>query len=152
MLTLRSATRNDIDALMAMVADYHAFEHVATDREKLSLCLSRLMDCANDFGRVYLIQLDETIIGYLIACFGFSLEFYGRDAFLDEMFIVESQRGKHYGRQALALLRAKLSGLGIQALHLEVAKTNQRAQSLYQSMGFNKRDKYFLMTNVIAKV
>ena len=38
------------------------------------------------------------------------------------------------------------AALGISAVHLEVAKDNQRAANLYASAGFEARDKYQLMT------
>lgn len=41
-------------------------------------------------------------IGYLVLALGYSLEFGGRDAFIDEFFIMEEYRGKGIGKAVLA--------------------------------------------------
>ena len=43
-------------------------------------------------------------------------------------------------------IRRKARDLGINALHLEVARDNEFAQRLYRRAGFVARDKYVLMS------
>jgi len=53
-------------------------------------------------GRILLVQSYNTgIVGYAVLAFGFSLEFDGRDAFLDELFIAEPCRGQGIGSAVL---------------------------------------------------
>lgn len=92
------------------------------------------------------------MIGYVAISFGFSIEFGGRDAFIDEIFVSSEYRGSGYGREALALMKAEVARHDIKALHLEVTRTNKRAQQLYRSLGFSEREKYFLMSTEIFGV
>jgi ribosomal protein S18 acetylase RimI-like enzyme len=97
-------------------------------------------------GKVWLIQPADVAVGYVAVCFGYSIEFQGRDAFVDEFFLIESARGQGIGRQALTFVRAAVADMGIVALHLEVARSNTRARRFYETLGFTARDRYHLMS------
>ncbi len=77
------------------------------------------------FGNIWLLKLAEEAVGYMVLTFGFSLEFGGRDALLDELFIAEHHRGSGLGKQALLFAFDHCKKAGIRALHLEVL-TGQR--------------------------
>ena len=141
-VTLKLATEHDAPLLEQLVREYHAFEGIALPTE----AAIRPLLGQGGLGRVWLACADSQPIGYVAICFGYSIEFSGRDAFVDELFIVEAERGKGIGRQVLALLKAEAALLGVKALHLEVARTNRRAQHLYQSAGFVSRESSFLMS------
>lgn len=96
-------------------------------------------------GRVWLIRFGQEDVGYVVLTIGYSLEFLGRDAFVDELYVLPRYRGKGLGKQAMALLDDECRALGVHALHLEVASSNKAAQGLYRRFGFEKRG-YFLMT------
>jgi ribosomal protein S18 acetylase RimI-like enzyme len=49
----------------------------------------------------------------------------------------------------LARVEAEAATLGIRALHLEVARSNVRAQKLYGAAGFRARERFFLMSRRI---
>ena len=82
-------------------------------------------------------------------CFGYTIEFVGRDAFIDEFFIQEEARGLGIGRQVLAFAKQEAAKLGIVALHLEVARTNEKAKRLYAKAGFDAREQFHLMSCAI---
>jgi ribosomal protein S18 acetylase RimI-like enzyme len=67
--------------------------------------------------------------------FGFDLEFGGRDAYLDELWIDAHARGCGAGGAALDALAAPLRALGVRALHLQVRPENP-AMRLYARSGF----------------
>ena len=99
-------------------------------------------------GRVWLIRSGDVDVGYAVLTLGYSLEFLGRDAFVDELYVLPEHRGQGLGKQAMALLEDECRALGVHALHLEVARGNKAAQGLYRRFGFEKRA-YFLMTRRI---
>jgi GNAT superfamily N-acetyltransferase len=76
--------------------------------------------------------------------FGFSLEFRGRNAFVDELFVREEHRGRGLGAAALAVAEEFCRGLGIAALRLEVERENPRAQELYEREGFRVHPRHIL--------
>jgi ribosomal protein S18 acetylase RimI-like enzyme len=79
-------------------------------------------------------------------CRGFSIEFNGFDAFIDEFFLLAEFRGRGIGRFVLEEIKSRARSLDINALHLEVARNNERARRLYRALGFEARDKYLLMS------
>jgi len=90
-----------------------------------------------------------TGVGYIALCFGYSIEFAGRDAFLDEFFVTEPHRGRGIGRRVLGLVIEEAGRLGVRCLHLEVARANHWAQRLYSSAGFESRDRFHLMSRTL---
>ncbi len=55
--------------------------------------------------------LDGTAAGYAALTFGFSLEVGGRDAFIDELFLIEAARGKgRYTRDGFSQSRSPKIG------------------------------------------
>ena len=103
------------------------------------------------FGRIWLIKCDGETAGYLVLTFGFSLEYRGRDALLDELFVREQYRGVGVGKQAISFVARFCLSENIQAVHLEVERSNKRAQSLYSQNGFVDHERYFLTRWIEAK-
>jgi ribosomal protein S18 acetylase RimI-like enzyme len=79
---------------------------------------------------------------------GYSFEFGGYDAFIDEVYIRESQRGRGIGKLALQMAEDECRALEVRALHLEVERENTNAQALYRKVGFVDHNRY-LMTKRI---
>lgn len=96
------------------------------------------------FGRVWLIRVADQPAGYVVLTIGYSLEYQGHDAFIDELFLAEPYRGQGIGRQAIALVEQTCRELGVNALHLEVERPNTRAQALYRRAGFEDHDRYLM--------
>jgi ribosomal protein S18 acetylase RimI-like enzyme len=97
-------------------------------------------------GCVYLIGPARAPLGYIILIFGWSVEFGGMDAYVDEIYIRPAIRGRGIASQVLLDLPKALSEAGLTALHLEVDRTNEAAQKLYLRTGFKPRDRYVLMS------
>lgn len=102
------------------------------------------------FGEIWLIRKLDGLIGYIAVCYSYSIEFGGRDAFIDEFYIEVAERGRGIGSKVLADVSALLRERDIVALHLEVDGTNERAKSTYERMGFSSRDKYHVMSLVLG--
>jgi ribosomal protein S18 acetylase RimI-like enzyme len=68
---------------------------------------------------------------------GFSLEFGGPSAFLDELYVRPSSRGGGVGTIALRLLLDACGRLGARSLALEVDLENAGAEALYRREGFS---------------
>lgn len=144
-LRLLVADRAQLERLLPLVRAYHAFELIErTDEERLAALAPLLGE--NPFGSIWLLEEAGVTVGYIALCFGYSIELGGRDAFVDEFFLVEPARNRGLGRQALEAVRQSAAQLGIVALHLEVARTNGRARRFYERLGFAARDRYHLMT------
>ncbi len=144
-ISLIPAEKVDLSRVLQYVRAYHEFEGVRMSDEQRTAAVNELVG-SSELGRIFLIEVDGTTIGYIAVCFGFSIEFAGRDAFIDEMFIVPEYRGRGYGREVLERVKEELQSNNVKALHLEVARDNHKAQGLYRGVGFEDREKYFLMS------
>ncbi|WP_432449703.1 GNAT family N-acetyltransferase [Aliiroseovarius marinus] len=148
MSSLRLATMDDLDRLMKLVAAFHAEEGIAQDDETRRGALEPLLQ-GSPHGAIWMIGPSMAPVGYIAVSFGWSIEFGGLDAFLDEFFVRERVRGRGMGSEALATLLRALSGQGIAAMHLEVDTGNTRSRHLYERMGFKTRDHYHLMSQLL---
>jgi ribosomal protein S18 acetylase RimI-like enzyme len=97
------------------------------------------------FGRVWILSEGTTIVGYIVLTIGFSFEFHGHDAFIDELYIEPDFRRRGFGTQAVAFLEKKAREMGVNAVHLEVDRGNDSAFQLYRRAGYHDHDR-FLMT------
>ncbi len=142
-LKMIPAEAADIETLVVFMRDFYEHEALQFDEPAARNALQIVM--ANAFlGRVFLLELDGKKVGYTVLTFGFSLEFHGRDAFVDELYICESHRGRGLGKQALEFLAQVCRDEGLAALHLEVERANTIAQELYRKQGFKDHDRYLL--------
>ena len=144
-ITFRLAELTDIPQLLAFTQAYYAFDGLDYVEEMATKALRQLI-CSEQLGCIWLILLDGTAVGYAALTFGFSLEVGGRDAFIDELFLIEAARGKGIGTRVMNFLKAEAQKSGLQALHLVVSRDNERAQQVYTTAGFQARQNFFLMT------
>jgi ribosomal protein S18 acetylase RimI-like enzyme len=81
----------------------------------------------------------------VILTLGYSFEFRGRDAFVDELYIEPEFRRRGLGRRAMEFLEERARALGVNAVHLEVDRGNDAAAELYRRAGYADQGR-FLMT------
>jgi GNAT superfamily N-acetyltransferase len=146
---LRQADKRDLDALQPLVAAYHEFEAIPSSAAARSAALRQLLGDTR-LGAIWLVYADARLAGYIALCRGFSIEFSGFDAFIDEFFLLPGFRGQGVGKRVLELVADAARGLDINALHLEVARDNAAARRLYAGAGFEPREKYLLMSLAIG--
>lgn len=142
-LKIIPAEATDIELLVVFMRDFYEHEALSFDESAARQALQQLIE-NHFFGRVFLFELADEKVGYAVLTFGFSLEFHGRDAFVDELYICESYRGRGLGKQALEFLADVCRTEGIAALHLEVERVNTIAQEVYRQQGFKDHDRYLL--------
>lgn len=144
--------------------DYYAFDGHAFDEQKARAALTTLLRDPS-LGRVWLILANthesekahngkrdykdnkteaEAPVGYIVLCFGYSLEWLGRDAFVDEFYLRPEYRGRSWGRKTMAFLEDAARSLNVTALHLEVMHQNAVALALYRKLGFEGHTSSFL--------
>jgi GNAT superfamily N-acetyltransferase len=122
---------------------YYAFDGHGFDQQKSHAALTILLRDPN-LGRVWLILEGETPVGYVAICFSYSLEWLGRDAFVDEFYLRPEYRGRGWGRTTMAFVEDAARSLNVRALHLEVVKQNTVALQVYRKLGYKDRESTFL--------
>jgi GNAT superfamily N-acetyltransferase len=146
---LRLAREADLDAVLAMLADFYAEEGYPVDRAEIVRVLARLIDDP-ELGRLWLILERGEVVGYVAICFGYSLEYHGRDAFVDDFYLCPAARGKGLGHRVLEVVEPACRDLGVRTLHLEVERDNPAAQALYRKRGFRDNDRLLLSKRLIG--
>ncbi len=147
-LSFKLADVADIDLLVEFMREFYEFDHLAFDEQVARSALQQILS-DDSLGRIWLIQLDGVSIGYVVLTLGFSLEFHGRDAFIDEIYIRAQYQKQGIGRRALEFVEGACLSLDVRALHLEVKRKNTNAQAAYRKWGFEDHDRY-LMTKWVS--
>lgn len=137
----------DVDRVLELRREFCASERLPWDE---AVTRRALLELSGDpaAGRVWLVEADAGPVGYAVLTRGFSLEFEGRDAFLDELYVRPAFRGRGLGRALVDAVEGGCRELGVRALHLEVDRDQTRVQELYRRAGFRDHDRY-LMTKWI---
>lgn len=135
----------DLDVLADLAGKYHAFDGIPSSREARVAALEPLL-ADDSLGAVFLSRDRDRATGYIAVCLGYSIEFGGRDAFVDELFVEPGFRGRGLGHALVEHAAAFLNGKGVAAMTLEVAHANFRGAAFYEQLGFVKRERYFLMS------
>ena len=125
----------DKSDLLQMMESFNALEQYNFDRETAEKNVDEFTS-QKSLGRCYLIKRQKENIGYLILTFGYSFEYHGKDAFIDELFLVEGQRNRGIGKMAMNFLEKEAAKLQVKAIHLEVEARNLHARQLYLKQGY----------------
>jgi GNAT superfamily N-acetyltransferase len=146
-LDYRPATEEDVDALLQLQAHFYSGEGYPFDRVRAGEAIVRLLR-EPERGRIWVAMQSNLAVGYLILTFGYSIEFGGIDALVDELYLEPGARGLGLGKRALALAEATCVQLGIRSIHLAVERRNTSAHEMYRKSGFKDHDRY-LMTKFL---
>lgn len=132
---IKSAEMRDVPALLELMREFYSGQEMKFSAAVAESCLSGLITDPK-LGRVFLLYADGTLAGYCVLTFCFSLEFQGRFALLDELYVREGFRQRGISREVIAQAEEVCRQSGIKAMRLEVWVGNTIAKSVYQSCGF----------------
>jgi ribosomal protein S18 acetylase RimI-like enzyme len=99
---------------------------------------------AADLGLAWIFLDGEIPVGYIVLTLGFSFEYHGRDAFIDELYIEPEYRRKGIGIRAMRFVEERARELGVNGLHLEVDQGNEPAAELYRRTGYEDNARFLL--------
>jgi GNAT superfamily N-acetyltransferase len=143
-ITIERATPSDLDDLFVLMRhmqnDDPWFEtfHPNVVEANLSELLQNPV-----FGVIYIARVEGAPVGYLVICFDYSLEYRGKGAWIDELFVAPTHRGQGIGTQLLDRAESASREHHGQCLHLEVNHGN-RAIELYRRRGFVDHQRYLM--------
>lgn len=142
-MTLRDATADDLDAIMAI--EERSFPTDAWSRETMAA------ELASPHGRYLVDEHDDAIIGYggVRALRG------SADADIQTIALLAEHRGQGRGRTLLRALLAAAAARGAREVFLEVRADNPAAEGLYLAEGFEeigRRPRYYQPDDVDAIV
>jgi len=147
--TFRIADMADLGDLFRLMRQLYEDNPGATLNEAEVLAPVTELLTSPSYGRIYVATVGEQVVGSMVICFGFSLEFRGRDAFIDEFVIDRDHRSQRIGSELLEFVVSDISRYQIRALHLEVNSNNRRAADFYRGLGFMSHQRH-LMTRWLS--
>lgn len=132
----RSARLEDLDDLLALQRAYYAEDGYPFDPAAAREAFAQLLaDPA--LGAAWIARArGGRALAYVVLTLGWSLEFGGRDGFVDELYVAPAARGRGLGRAGLAHAEAGARARGVRRLHLEVEDGKPGAHGLYRRSGF----------------
>lgn len=132
-----------IDRVLELMAQLYRHDGIPFDPARARRAIDELL--ANpQWGGIWWIAVDGEPAGYFVLTAGYSLEFGGRFALLDEFLIEDPWQGQGIGTVALAFMESWCRSRGMGALRLEVAHDNPRALALYRRAGFITHERHFM--------
>ena len=134
-ITARTATTHDVPRLLDWMVEFNRLEHIAWSRVTGETPLRKVIDDLA-LGCVGVLERDRAPIGYFVLTWGYDLEWDGRDAFLTELFLDASARGRGLGRACMERVEETARTHGVRALHLVVRHDNAAALRVYEERGF----------------
>lgn len=90
------------------------------------------LDYWNKNSDIYMINIDNQIIGFTRIRFGGT-----KSSWLEDLFIIKEYRGNGYGNQSMKMIDAMMKEKGILAMFVDVIPRNPAAIKLYLKNGFD---------------
>lgn len=145
--SVRPAAPSEIDLLLDMMWRYYEFDGLHFDRDIARAAASELIRTPA-MGSIWFVEQDGAVVGYAVLVMGYGLEYGGRAALVDELFVAEKYRGDGLGVATLAFLEQHCVSLGVKVMRIEVERKNKRALEIYRRYGFKEHDRYLMAKRV----
>ena len=147
MTTFKPLEISDISIITQMTQDFYAIDNYPMDVEVAKTLFQEFISNEH-LGKSWLIYSENEIVGYIILTFIFSFEYGGKIAFVDELFIKETARGKGFGKEAIQFIQQEVPKLSLKLLYLEVEPHNENAQKLYLAHDFELHNRKLMKYKV----
>lgn len=147
MTTFKPLEIADISIITQMMQNFYAIDNYPMDVEVAKTLFQEFISNEHH-GKSWIIYSKNEIVGYIILTFIFSFEYGGKIAFVDELFIKETARGKGFGKEAIQFIQSEVSKLSLKLLYLEVEPHNENAQKLYLAHDFELHNRKLMKYKV----
>lgn len=147
MISFKPLEIANIEVITQMMQNFYAIDNYPMDVEVAKNLFQEFITNEH-LGKSWLIYSENEIVGYIILTFIFSFEYGGKIAFVDELFIKETARGKGFGKEAIQFIQQEVPKLSLKLLYLEVEPHNENAQKLYLAHDFELHNRKLMKYKV----
>ncbi|MDY0276920.1 MAG: GNAT family N-acetyltransferase [Acholeplasma sp.] len=137
-------TKDDCEIFLELAKEFYVYPVVENEitEEEMSKTFSQII---NDSPYIdgYLIKDKKRVIGFFTLAFGFATEYGGPIILFEDLYIRPKFQGNGIGRKIFKFVEKEYKN-DVEAIKLEVGRTNYRAKSLYKRLGY-KESKYVSM-------
>jgi GNAT superfamily N-acetyltransferase len=134
----------DLDALAPLFDAYRMFYEQASDREGARAYLAERIGLSESV--ILLARRADQCVGFVQLYPGFSSIDMRRQWTLEDLFVVDNARRDGVARALMDAARRHAEQTGAVRLILATARTNYKAQALYESIGYALDNEYLVYT------
>ncbi|HTQ27132.1 MAG TPA: GNAT family N-acetyltransferase [Puia sp.] len=138
MTAVRKATISDLSQLSRLFDLYRVFYRKESDLDAAESFLRERMERKESI--VFVAEEDEQLLGFTQLYPQFSSTRMKRTWLLNDLYVLEAQRGRGISRQLIAAAMELARDTGAAGLLLETEKKNMIGNNLYPSAGFRLYD------------
>lgn len=121
--------------MLAAMQDFYQLEKLPWDAVRQEALLTTLINTPQA-GRLLIAEREQQLAAYAAIGFCFSLEFAGRFALLDELYVLPAFQGLGLGKQLMQATEQLAREQHCQAVRLEVSDDNPKARDIYLRSGY----------------
>jgi ribosomal protein S18 acetylase RimI-like enzyme len=140
---IRQAVPDDLEALLSLLTGFSEEAGTNFGREHLLAGLEPLLS-NQDLGLVFVAELDIVLVGYAVIGWGWGIESGGKEALIDEVFVLKNHRNQGIGAKMLSEVMTQLGRHNTKAVFLETEAQNPNSRKLYQHLGFETEDSVWM--------
>lgn len=153
-LSLIAPNPEHLAPFLALVDELFAYEALSPDPEQTHNAVRQLVDNP-DLGQAWFLALTEqdhtTLIGHIVLSYSFSLEFGGRMALIDQIYLKPEWRNQGIGTEILPMIEHQLKQAQAKAIALEVNIGNKAARRFYERHEFVPHRQFCMMTKRLTE-
>lgn len=146
-MEFREATLSQEDEVLHMMEDFYRMHDYTFYETDASRNFEEFIQNEN-LGKFWVITQSGKTIGYVILTFGYSFEYGGRDAFVDELYLKKDYRNRGIGTLIFESIEFYARKHDVKTIHLEVEQGNEAANRLYIKSGFKSNDRTLLSKTI----
>jgi GNAT superfamily N-acetyltransferase len=132
---MRRATSGDIPLLVSLMKDFYAEAKYDLDQARAAAAFSAVI-ADEQLGYVWIIDAEGHDVGHIVLTLRFAMEFCGRLACLDDLYVKPAWRNRGLATAALREVADLCKKAGLSALTVEVGADNRPARAVYDRIGF----------------
>ena len=140
---IRQAVPADLEALLWLLTSFSKEAGTNLGREHLLAGLEPLLN-NQELGLVFVAELEAVLVGYAVIGWGWGIESGGKEALIDEVFVLKNRRNQGIGAKMLTEVMAHLEKHNTKAVFLETEAQNPNSRKLYQNLGFETEDSVWM--------
>jgi GNAT superfamily N-acetyltransferase len=142
-LVIATVTEADLDELLPLMRGYCEFYEVAPSDEAL-LAMSRRLIADPELEGMQLIARDDggTAVGFATIFWTWQTLSASRLGVMNDLFVAEGARGGGHADALIAECVARCRERGATDLAWQTARTNERAQAVYDRVGAARDDRW----------
>jgi GNAT superfamily N-acetyltransferase len=140
---IATVTEADLDELLPLMRGYCEFYEVAPSDEEL-LAMSRKLIANPELEGVQLIARDDdgTAVGFATVFWTWQTLSASRLGVMNDLFVAEGARGGGHADALIAECAERCRAHGATDLAWQTARTNERAQAVYDRVGATRDDRW----------